>query len=66
MWNLWRWIFTSSAGVYEVGEVEDGHIGYVASFQGPLVALLNYPLYFMLKSIFGYATTMWGLETFNT
>lgn len=44
--------YTSSAGVYSVGEVFNGDPSYVSGYQGPLAATLNYPMYFKLKSAF--------------
>jgi len=46
--------YGAEAGVYQVGEVFNGNVNYVASYQGPLTATLNYPLYFTIKSVFDY------------
>jgi alpha-amylase len=50
--------FQSAANVYAVGEVFDGNVEFVASFQSKgktklLDGLLSYPLYFALQSAFG-------------
>ena len=44
--------YAESAGVYSIGEAFSADVGFVASFQGSVDALLNYPLYFALKNVF--------------
>ena len=44
--------FQNAAGVFATGEVLDGLIPYVCSYQGPLDSLLNYPLWFPLRAAF--------------
>jgi alpha-amylase len=44
--------FTQASGVYTVGEVFNGDMGYVAGYVGPMSSLLNYPTYFRLKDVF--------------
>jgi alpha-amylase len=58
-WDEYR----EAAGVYQVGEVFNGDIGYVSSFQGHLDATLNYPLYFAIKSVWDYKQSMFTLRT---
>lgn len=48
--------FQAAAGVYAVGEVFNGNVAYVAPFQGPLDAVLSYPLYFLLRQVFNPST----------
>lgn len=43
--------FTQAAGCYAVGEAFNGSIDYVASYQGSLPALLNYPTYYLIRDI---------------
>lgn len=44
--------YSQSAGVYSIGEVFNGDPDYVAGYQGPLDATLNYPMYYKLKNAF--------------
>lgn len=55
--------YKESAGVFTIGEVFNGNIGYVASYQGNLDAMLNYPLYFTIKSVFDYKQSMFSIRT---
>lgn len=46
----WFWNqFRSSAGVYTIGEVFDGDMGYLAGYLGSLDAVLNYPFFFWVR-----------------
>lgn len=54
--------FVSAAGVFQVGEVFDGRVSYLASYQPPLTSLLSYPLYFTIKDVFAYKHSMYGLR----
>ena len=46
----WFWQqFTNSAGVYTVGEVFDGNMGYVGGYIGYVSSVLNYPFYFWVR-----------------
>lgn len=47
-WRPWN----DAAGVFMTGEVFDGNLDYVGSYQGPLDSILHYPLYFTLKDVF--------------
>jgi alpha-amylase len=60
--DFWK-EYTQSAGVYQVGEVFNGNIDYVAGYQGSLDALLHYPLYFALKNVFGYRQSMFQIRS---
>lgn len=44
--------YTQSSGVFSIGEVFNGDPHYVSSYQGPLAATLNYPMYYKLKNAF--------------
>ena len=45
--------FEAAAGVYAVGEVDSGDLGFAAPFQGQaLSGILSYPLFFVLRSVF--------------
>lgn len=52
----WFWSqFQQAAGVYAVGEVFDGDMGYLAGYLGSLDAVLNYPFFFWARdTIFNY------------
>ena len=54
--------FVQAAGVFQIGEVFDGRVPYVASYQPPLSSLLSYPLFFTLKGVFGYQNSMYQLR----
>jgi alpha-amylase len=46
----WFWKqFQDAAGVYAVGEVFDGDMGYLAGYLGSLNAVLNYPFFFWVR-----------------
>lgn len=49
--NFWT-DFSKAAGVYTVGEVFCWQNDYVAGYQGPLDATLNYPIYYSLRNVF--------------
>jgi len=60
--------FATAAGVYSVGEVYNGDVGYVASYQspqGPLPGVLSYPLYFTLINVFASQQSMYNLQSIN-
>ncbi|KAL0226670.1 hypothetical protein P9112_013994 [Eukaryota sp. TZLM1-RC] len=56
--SFWK-EFTTSAGVFSTGEVFNGDYSYVGHYQNYMDSLLNYPLYFTLKNVFGKRETMW-------
>ncbi|KAF4635682.1 hypothetical protein G7Y89_g2413 [Cudoniella acicularis] len=45
-------IFNSASGVYNVGEVADGDVGYVCPYQDYMDGLLAYPSYFQATQFF--------------
>jgi alpha-amylase len=46
----WFWQqFSSSAGVYTVGEVFNGDMGYVAGYVGSVSSVLNYPFFYWVR-----------------
>lgn len=50
----WFWKkFNKAAGVFQIGEVFNGDPHYVASYQGCLTSVFNYPLSFTIKNSFG-------------
>eukprot|EP01016_Furgasonia_blochmanni_P037114 TRINITY_DN432_c0_g2_i6.p1 TRINITY_DN432_c0_g2~~TRINITY_DN432_c0_g2_i6.p1 ORF type:complete len:289 (-),score=80.29 TRINITY_DN432_c0_g2_i6:769-1635(-) len=60
----WFWAeFSKASGVYTLGEVADERYKFLASYQGPLDAVLNYNLYFVLKSVFGQNKSMNGIRS---
>ena len=43
----WFWKkFNKACGVFQIGEVFNGNVEYVHSYQGPLTSTFNYPLYY--------------------
>ena len=49
----WFWKkFNEASGVFQMGEVFNGNVDYVASYQGPLTATFNYPLYYSINDAF--------------
>ena len=49
----WFWSkFSSSAGVFQIGEVFNGNPGYVADYQNYMDSVFNYPLYYKIKDSF--------------
>lgn len=50
--------FSSSAGVFSIGEVLNGNDGYVGAYQRNVDSLLNYGMYFTIKDVFGQGKSM--------
>ncbi len=50
--------YTASAGVFSIGEVDNGDPSYNARYQGPEDATLNYPMYYKLRAAFQEGSTM--------
>ena len=56
--------YSEAAGVFTIGEVFNGNVNYVASYQGSaLDATLNYPFYFTLRSVFAEKGSMSQIRT---
>lgn len=56
--------FQASAGVYAVGEVFNGDANYIAGYaQQALDAVLSYPLFFTMRSVYGQQQSMNQLES---
>ena len=55
--------YTEAASVYSLGEVNNGDVHYVAPYQGPLDATLNYPFYYVLKNVFQYKQSMYLIRS---
>lgn len=53
---------SNRAGIYIVGEVFSGNVGYVADYQNHLPGLLNYPMYFTLKDVFKGGQSMYNIK----
>mmetsp|Transcript_22649 Transcript_22649/g.40779 ORF Transcript_22649/g.40779 Transcript_22649/m.40779 type:complete len:458 (+) Transcript_22649:168-1541(+) len=56
--------FSKAAGVFATGEVFNGDINLVASYQGPLPSMLNYPLFFKIKDLFLYNHDMYEARSY--
>jgi alpha-amylase len=54
--------YSASAGVYTVGEIFNGNYAYVAGYQGHLDATLNYPGFWMLRSVFEGGNSMYQIR----
>jgi alpha-amylase len=60
----WFWTaFSESAGVYQVGEVFDSRMDFIADYQNHVDALLHYPLYFTLKNCFQNKASFHQMES---
>jgi len=55
--------FTSASGLYCVGEVLNGDVGYVSNYQNYMDGVLSYPLYFTMQNVFAYQQSMYQLES---
>lgn len=55
--------YTEAAGVFTIGEVFNGDMNLVASYQGHLDATLNYPMYYTLNDVFRYGKSMYELRS---
>lgn len=54
--------FNEAAGIYTLGEALDNRTDYVAGYQGPLDAMLNYPLYFTIIDVFANGASAFNLR----
>ncbi|KAJ3436277.1 alpha-amylase 1-related [Anaeramoeba flamelloides] len=55
----WFWAdYRSHAGVYTLGEVFNGNVGYVSQYQSVLDGVFSYPMKFTLDSVFGKQQSM--------
>ena len=54
--------YSASAGVFSIGEVFNGNPSYVAGYQGPLAATLNYPMFYKLQNAFQDKQTMQNIH----
>jgi len=61
--SFWK-DFNDAAGVYTVGEVFNGYMPYVAGYQGSIDALLNYPLFYAVRSAFQQYSSMNAFQSY--
>lgn len=54
--------YTKEAGCYAVGEIFNSNVDYVASYQGPVPAVLNYPMFFLGRDIWMNGSSMYQLR----
>lgn len=54
--------FSKAAGVFTIGEVFSFDLPYLASYQGPVDALLNFPFYSTMRYVFQNGGSMSSLE----
>lgn len=55
--------FQKAAGVYAVGEVFDGDVGYVADYQNYIDATLNYPLRYAILDVWRNGQNFYRLQS---
>lgn len=61
--DFWK-EYAASAGVYQVGEVLKGDIGYVSYYtHDGLDSTMNYPLYFTLRNVFNFKHSMYEIRS---
>lgn len=58
-WNS----FVDSSQTFQIGEVFDGRISYLAGYQPPLTGLLSYPMYFSMINVFARQSSMYELRS---
>jgi len=54
--------FTDAAGVYTIGEVDNGDPAYNAIYQGPMSATLNYPMFYTMRDVFQSGKSAYGIK----
>jgi alpha-amylase len=60
--DFWK-EYAQSAGVFQIGEVLKGDVGYVSYYtHDGLDATMNYPLYFSLRNVFNYKHSMYEIR----
>jgi alpha-amylase len=50
-----------AAGVYSIGEVYSGDLGYVAAYQKYVSGLVNFPMYYAITDAYARRRSLWGL-----
>eukprot|EP00300_Choanocystis_sp_HF-7_P006902 c14974_g1_i2.p1 GENE.c14974_g1_i2~~c14974_g1_i2.p1 ORF type:complete len:471 (+),score=79.90 c14974_g1_i2:22-1434(+) len=55
--------FVDAAGVFAVGEVFNGGLPYVQGYESHVGAVMNYPLFFLIRDVFGSQRDMDALES---
>lgn len=59
----WFWRdFDNAANTFTFGEVFSGDVGYVADYTNYLDAVLDFPMYFTIKDVFGSDRSMWDIH----
>jgi len=56
--------FTDASGVYTIGEVFNELLPYDAGYQGCIDAVLNYPLYYVMRDVFHQKKSMYRVESY--
>mmetsp|Transcript_37819 Transcript_37819/g.44102 ORF Transcript_37819/g.44102 Transcript_37819/m.44102 type:complete len:470 (-) Transcript_37819:161-1570(-) len=58
------WVeFAKASGTFQIGEAFNDDTYYVGNYQNYLDSVLNYPLYYQLKSQFGYRSSMYNFRS---
>jgi alpha-amylase len=61
----WFWQqFTGSSGVYTVGEVFNGDMGYVGGYVGTVTSVLNYPFFYWVRDTLFNTKDMTNLRSY--
>ena len=61
--DFWK-EYAQAAGVYQVGEALNGDVGYTSYYtHDGLDAVMNYPLYFVLRNVFNFKHSMYEIRT---
>ena len=63
--SFWKQ-FSQASGVYTVGEVFDGAMGYLAGYLGSLDAVLNYPFFYWVRDTIFNVKDMTNLRNYYT
>jgi alpha-amylase len=50
--------FCTSSGVFSIGEVDNGNVNYVAPYQQYVPGVLSYPLFYVIRRVFGQQQSM--------
>ena len=61
----WFWTqFNEASGVYTIGEVMNGDMGFLSSYVGPLDAVLNYPFFYTVRDTIFESKDMFNLREY--
>ncbi|CDW86894.1 alpha catalytic domain containing protein [Stylonychia lemnae] len=56
--------YAQAAGIFSIGEASNGQVSFIAQYANSgLDSTLNYPLYYVLRDVFNFKYSMYGLKT---